>query len=223
MLICVSDKDLYCYVVRASSEDLKSLSPSEIHIWNNEKKYRRFGMDWLSGRIAAKLTVKELLERDREQRMSLDSLIVENDSKGAPFISLESSEPIIISIAHSNGVGVAIGSKLIVGLGCDIEIIKNRSPDIYMHYLSNPEQALWRMLESEYNEEILNTAAWASKESAIKCIGSTNLVNDLSLKNLFTQPCQNDSQNFLFSYQNLHGKGTWLIYDNYIISVAILD
>lgn len=212
------------YVVQASLEDLRYLSANELNTWNTEKQYRRFRMDWLSGRIAAKLVARDLLAQYDSKTRSLETIIIGNDEEGRPYTSFIESEPFLISISHSNSTGLALGSTLSRGLGCDIELIKDRSPDFRQRFLSNYEQDLWNSLyeNEKYSRDIINTAAWSSKEASIKCLKSTKRINDLLVLDLQVEPCENGNPAYNFLYAGNQGRGIWRVYEDYIMSVAVL-
>ena len=119
--------------------------------------------DWRLGRWTAKVAVANLYGTDRLAQIEIIA-----HPTGAPTVVL-AGEPagITLSLSHSAGVGAcAIVEQGRVG--CDLEVIEDRSEAFLQDFFSGDELAMFA--GSAASIASMATIAWSAKESALKAI-----------------------------------------------------
>lgn len=217
----IGDSIIVGYMVQGCLEFVHHLSEEELKVWNNEKKYRAFNVDWLAGRAAAKLAVQKFFYNRGVKFTSLSSITINNNQYGAPYVSdcPVKCKNLLLTISHSFGCGVAFCTDSCLAIGCDIEVIKKRNK-IMRYFLSPYEQKCWNehFLSNQY--EIVQTIAWAAKEASIKCIYNALIIPDIEVTQIEVIPTTRESFGFRFSFRHIQGEGIWTIHDKYILTLA---
>jgi phosphopantetheinyl transferase len=141
------------------------LSAAELGELGRQARARQ--ADWLYGRIAAKDAVRRLLfDRGRPEIFPIE-ISVRSDGDGRPLVSGLVDGKIRVSIAHKNGVAVALAA--VDGEpGVDIEEIASREEGFERLAFSPAELEL---LPSGDRDEWL-TRLWTAKEAAAKASGT---------------------------------------------------
>jgi acyl transferase domain-containing protein/phosphopantetheinyl transferase len=123
--------------------------------------------DWLFGRIAAKDAVRAHLFARGTPSLFPVEIVVESQGSGRPLVRGPWSQDLRISIAHKDGVGVAIVAE---GRdpGIDIEKIEARGEGFAQ--LAFTAEELARLPARDADE--WRTRLWAAKEAAGKAAGS---------------------------------------------------
>jgi phosphopantetheinyl transferase len=109
-----------------------ALAPDESAAWQGlgAAKRRR---EWLMGRIAAKDAVRLHLEKARGLRLPVREIAILADERGrpharVPLLAATGASP-AVSIAHTDGVAVAVVSGRGDGIGIDVERLDRRRGD----------------------------------------------------------------------------------------------
>ncbi len=123
--------------------------------------------EWLGGRIAAKDAVRRTLFELGNQDVFPIEVQIRNDPSGRPTASSRLAEDIRVSIAHKDGVAVALAA---IGRdpGIDLETIEPRD-DGFVRLSFAPEEL--ELLPDGDRDEWL-TRLWAAKEAAAKAEGT---------------------------------------------------
>lgn len=211
------------YLVRASLCSISDLSDVERRTWDDEKQFRRFRLDWLSGRIAAKKAVQSILPELNRKSMSPSQITIKNEGHGSPYAS-SLRKRCAITIAHSNTWGLAFGIPYRSGIGCDLENVKPRLSEQLKYFLSSVEITLWDHLLYKTPMEMVYAAAWAAKEASIKCVCSHMGSTDFELSDLIVCPDFSREGYFRFDLGELSGTGRWTALNdlNMIVALAVI-
>lgn len=126
-------------------------------------KFANRRADWRLGRWTAKRAVATFLEVADLQKIEIIA-----SPNGAPAVFLSGvMAKIAISISHRKGTGAcAIAER--GSLGCDLELVEERSEAFIRDYFTVEEK-----LALSYSEDQAKMAAviWSAKESALKALG----------------------------------------------------
>jgi 4'-phosphopantetheinyl transferase len=125
--------------------------------------------DWRLGRWTAKCAVASFLNLTADAQ-GLAQIEIRPASSGAPEVFV-ADEPaaVTVSISHSSGTAVCAVAMPGVELGCDQEVIEERSDAFVADYFTESEQALVaRVCAAERSR--LVTLLWSAKESALKAL-----------------------------------------------------
>jgi phosphopantetheinyl transferase (holo-ACP synthase) len=194
------------------------LSEEEQCVWNDDKKQRRNGTDWLAGRLACKQALALWAKDELDLPLHLNKFSITNDSKGAPKVNLAfGNDSPKISLAHKDGKGFAVAAGNCNVIGCDMEIIKYRPIDCIYYFSTKSEYMLW---ENETLQNNVVSLLWTAKESVVKCLRPLLYPNDLLLDKIKLVPFLKNS--FSFHYNNICGKGLWWEQENYFFAISIV-
>jgi phosphopantetheinyl transferase (holo-ACP synthase) len=132
---------------------------------------------WLSGRIAAKDAVRDLLWRHGSGPLFPVEIALSNDENGRPRVRAPCSIPasggpyegeVRVSIAHKDDLAVAIAS-LERDVGIDVERVEPRPDGFAELSFTDVER---RMIANAGNAEEAMTELWAAKEAVAKAEGT---------------------------------------------------
>jgi acyl transferase domain-containing protein/phosphopantetheinyl transferase (holo-ACP synthase) len=129
---------------------------------------------WLLGRIAAKDAARALLFAAGHERVFPVEVAVRNDAEGRPLVRVPGDADVRVSIAHTDGLGVAIAA-VGVDVGIDVERIEARPDTFELAALSKKERARFEELPDIDRESVRErelTRWWAAKEAAAKAAGT---------------------------------------------------
>jgi 4'-phosphopantetheinyl transferase len=74
-----------------------------------------------------------------------------------------------LSLSHSGGVGFAVAVREIVRLGCDVEVVADRSDAFLQDYFTEAE---WSWVQAaDEGRDRRAMVVWSAKESALKALG----------------------------------------------------
>ena len=124
---------------------------------------------WLLGRIAAKDLVRTHLWDEGAGELYPGELILGNAADGRPTVTGPVPDGLTISLAHTDGVGVAALHPS-GPVGVDIEVIEPRSATFVATVLTAAEQALAAPDGDDPDTWI--TRLWCAKEAAAKAAGT---------------------------------------------------
>jgi phosphopantetheinyl transferase len=121
----------------------------------------------LSGRIAAKDAVRDLLWRGGHGALFPVELAIESEASGRPIVHFGAGRDLRVSIAHKEEIAVAIAREG-KDVGIDVERIEPRT-DAFGEISFTKEEL--RLVEGEPRDEAW-TRLWAAKEAAAKAQGT---------------------------------------------------
>ncbi len=131
-------------------------------------------LDWLTGRIAAKDSVREYLRAHGGPRVLPADIAIRNTPDGQPAVEFigdtRAVAPPAISISHTGSVAVAIASAPGRRVGIDIEPlarVATMTPDFLRTVIHPLEDALVPEIEAM----IWRLRVWCAKEAAAKACG----------------------------------------------------
>lgn len=114
------------YVARSLRDDgravLAEVEAEQYHALPSEERRR----DWLAGRCAAKLAVRDVMRR-RSTAPALHAIVIAHDESGAPTFTVDGSSDrelgLNVSLAHAGGVGLAAVADTVRcgSVGVDLE------------------------------------------------------------------------------------------------------
>jgi phosphopantetheinyl transferase len=152
------------------------LSHAERQQWANLRGLDIRRTEWLFGRAAAKDAVRRLVKEHYGIEVFPADVEIGQDADGRPFASLlgmgESEIVPSISIAHSDGLAVAIAGYCAEGqwLGIDIEQLRPRREGFQEIAFSKDELTLLDAFSGSARDEWV-TRLWCAKEAAAKALG----------------------------------------------------
>jgi phosphopantetheinyl transferase len=152
------------------------LSQAERQQWRNLRGLDIRRTEWLFGRAAAKDAVRRLVKEHYGIEVFPADVEIGKDADGRPFASLlgmdESEIMPSISIAHSDGLAVAIAGYCSEGqwLGIDIERLRPRREGFQEIAFSKDELTLLDSLADPARDEWV-TRLWCAKEATAKALG----------------------------------------------------
>ena len=132
--------------------------------------------EWLLGRIVAKDALRVLIKQVANLELCPADIEIGNDKYGRPIPTGTWSGMIenvpVLSLAHSDGIAVAVagigGTSL--GVGVDIERIRSHSPSFVEEAYVAEERLFLQSLPEPQREE-WTTRLWCVKEAVAKCLG----------------------------------------------------
>jgi len=152
------------------------LSGAERRQWRDLRGPDIRRTEWLFGRAAAKDAVRRLVKEHYGIEVFPADVEIGQDADGRPFASLlgmgESEIVPSISIAHSDGLAVAIAGYCAEGqwLGIDVERLRPRREGFQEIAFSKDELTLLDAFSGSARDEWV-TRLWCAKEAAAKALG----------------------------------------------------
>ena len=136
-----------------------------------DAQHPRAQRSWLSGRIAAKDAVRDLLWRQGNGPLFPVEVQISSDARGRPRVSCRGAD-VRVSLAHSDGVAVALAA-FHREPGIDVERVEERGAAFVAAAFSDSD--LTHLPDGARDEWL--TRLWAAKEAAGKARG-TGLAGD---------------------------------------------
>jgi 4'-phosphopantetheinyl transferase len=125
--------------------------------------------DWRLGRWTAKQAVSVYLNLPGDPG-SLARIEIRPAPSGAPDVFLENAPaPVVVSISHRAGVAACAVAAPEVALGCDLEIVEQRSDAFATDYFTGGEQELLARASPADRVQLL-ALLWSGKESVLKAL-----------------------------------------------------
>ncbi|RPI03471.1 MAG: 4'-phosphopantetheinyl transferase superfamily protein [Calditrichaeota bacterium] len=161
--VCRTDRTKHRLAEEGNPFVRKVLSPDEYTAYEM-LRFQKRQVEWLSGRIAAKLAVaKQYYMLGR--KFSWADISVHNDARHAPFVPAFPEWN--LSISHSQEFAVAVLSRRPIGV--DLEKIESRPRQLADYFCCGDEKNV--LAELEQNEVLWNqrmTWFWTRKEAVAK-------------------------------------------------------
>jgi acyl transferase domain-containing protein/phosphopantetheinyl transferase (holo-ACP synthase) len=171
--LCVEREGDFQAVIPARS----FLNDEELELWKSLPGTDRKKQRWLRGRIAAKDAVCLFSQKRFQADVQVKDVVIRPDSRGKPAVSwrgtLRANKNVLVSIAHSDNVSVAIvgeDARGLRGLGIDIERVDANHAGLEEGGFLNQELVgLVDMSEPERSTWLLRL--WCAKEAVAKALG----------------------------------------------------
>jgi 4'-phosphopantetheinyl transferase len=163
---------MHVYWLEQAEKDLPVsndwLSTAEIARLNSLRFAKR-RVDWRLGRWTAKRAIAACLDWPLYSQV-LARIEIRSTPSGAPeAVVAHLRTPMVISISHRAGTAMCAVSSSGIRLGCDLEVIEQRSDAFVADYFTAEEQALVAKTSLAERPEIV-TLLWSAKESALKAL-----------------------------------------------------
>lgn len=133
-------------------------------------KFEKRRLDWLLGRWTAKNAVRLF---SKVHDLSIPEVLISEieicaAENGAPEVFYHSKRiPVVISISHSNGIGLCAINISPFKIGCDAEIIEARTPLFLQDYFKESEKDFIKSQETSDKDLWINLI-WSIKEATLK-------------------------------------------------------
>lgn len=155
-----------------SEKVLQFLTPEEIEEAKLKSTLKR-QKEWLSGRIALKKSVGQLLAERGTNHAQASDIRIFQDNLGKPFAELITGDNATIgslSLSHSNGLAMAAAAAAgnFWGLGIDVEKVEQRTESWVNDYFDESEIQL---AENGPQKWLTLNSIWALKEAVLKALG----------------------------------------------------
>ena len=136
----------------------------------NNLRFAKRRADWRLGRWTAKCAAAILLDIPLDRR-ALSRIEIRPATSGMPEV-LVANQPVsaTISLSHSDGVAMCAVSPTGTAIGCDLELVQERSRRFLSDFFTKEEQELVARA-SPIDQAQLVTLLWSAKESALKALG----------------------------------------------------
>ncbi len=158
------------------------LTPAELETLSRFRFHKRRD-EWRLGRWTGKRCLAAFAQMSGVPP-DLSRIEIRSQSSGAPVgVLLDEDIPVSISLTHRAGKAMCALSPSKVSVGCDLELIEERSPEFLRDYFTRKERLLVERASMQERAVLLNML-WSAKESALKamCLGlrlDTRAVNVL--------------------------------------------
>ncbi len=120
--------------------------------------------DWRLGRWTAKRAVAAYLGT------AMPVIEIRSAPSGAPEVWIaDAPAPLTISLSHRAGVALCALAEPDTGLGCDLEVVEERSSGFLTDYFTAEEQALVAEAPPAERPRLV-TLLWSAKESVLKAL-----------------------------------------------------
>ncbi|MGB3209635.1 MAG: 4'-phosphopantetheinyl transferase superfamily protein [Desulforhopalus sp.] len=160
------------------------LHPNEASIFCGFRLPKRRS-EYLTGRICAKIAIREFSKRTRPNPipLTLPEIEITNTANGRPAACIHSSEnsavKMDISIAHSGDYGVALATASKCGI--DLQRRDAALLRVQEKYCSRNEHNLLKTVLTEYDTTTQLAILWAAKEAAKKALSYWQMPGFLDL------------------------------------------
>jgi len=170
------------------------MHPSE-KLFLKSLKFPKRRSDWTLGRF----TVKTLLQESILGDLELKDFYILPGEKRAPVLHVPQGvsnarrpsnargTSITVSISHSHQKTFCITSDNHQNIGCDLELIEDRSPNFLKDYFTKKEHSLFEDLWKKYlDSKTYFTLCWSAKEAVMKAtrLGMSLHPKKIQLKNV---------------------------------------
>jgi 4'-phosphopantetheinyl transferase len=145
------------------------LSPREGE-WVDRMRFEKRRSEFRLGRWTAKSAIALSLKRPCS-RESLRAVEIDRAPDGAPAPLVEGGPaPVSISMTDRADQAVCVVGSPGVGLGCDLELVEERSESFVADFLTEPERRIVREAPEGEARNLRANLVWCGKESALKVL-----------------------------------------------------
>jgi len=195
---------------------------------NNEKlllgkmKFPKRRGGWRLGRWTAKRLIHSYLKIIAGRDYQFAELEVLPAEDGSPQVFIQRKlSPIRISISHRAGAGFCALNRGNNNIGCDLEIIEERSDAFVTDYFTF-EEKLKVIVATEENKALIANLIWSAKESVLKALHQ-GLKSDtrevlIDLDNLVIKEGWNEIEARSLKF-NKDFYGWWQLREKYILTI----
>jgi 4'-phosphopantetheinyl transferase len=162
---------LYWLLQRSSDlpADNHWLTPCELNSLTS-LRFERRRADWRLGRWTAKHALAAYSNSVAGVGLNLEDIEISNDADGAPHARYEGAgECCALSISHRGGAALCVVSPACVSIGCDLELIEERSSEFVGDYFTATERCFVHDAATK-DQACLTALIWSAKESALKAL-----------------------------------------------------
>jgi len=137
----------------------------------NNLRFAKRRTDWRLGRWTAKCAVAIYLDIPRHSQ-GLSRIEIRPAASGMPAVFV-ANQPVYatISLSHSGGAAMCAVAPAGTAIGCDLELVEERSSSFLSDFFTKEEQELVAR-SSPTDRPMLVTLMWSAKESALKALGA---------------------------------------------------
>lgn len=129
-------------------------------------RFARRRADWRLGRWTAKQAVCACLNA----KYSLPDIEIRAAASGAPEVFIRQQPAgVAISLSHRSGTAACAVAPLGTAIGCDLELVEERSDGFVADFFTEREQSLIPSLPAHSRNQMV-TLIWSAKESALKAV-----------------------------------------------------
>jgi phosphopantetheinyl transferase len=153
------------------------LSRAEQDLWRSLRVPEPRRVEWLLGRVVAKVALRAFLEKRYGLRLSPADVEVLPDAEGRPVPGGAWTPDVpglpILSLSHAGGIAVAVAgdASAAAGIGVDVEQASRRiAADGERLAFTSGEQALLAALDG-LGHEVWPLRLWCAKEAVAKAVG----------------------------------------------------
>ncbi len=203
------------------SPSFEWLHHSEMHILAGFKFVKKRN-DWLLGRWTAKNLVW-YCHFHQNVDIKLTDIQILPAKEGTPIAYYHAVKlPLVISLSHRENTCLSVLTKGNDKIGCDLEIVENRSQAFIQDYFTTNEQK-FMLSFPDISGNVLPNLFWSAKESTLKALRiglRTDTRNvDVSLEK-FTIPEEWNNFSVRFIPDDLSFYGKWKVKDKMIFTIV---
>ncbi len=144
------------------------LTPAESETFSRLRFPKR-REDWLLGRWTAKSCLAAYAQSSRVCP-DLSRIEIRSQSSGAPFgVLLDQDSYLSISLTHRGGKAMCAFAPSNISVGCDLELVEERSSEFLSDYFTREEQLVVERTAMQERALVMNML-WSAKESALKAM-----------------------------------------------------
>ncbi len=133
-------------------------------------RFEKRRADWRLGRWTAKQALIAYSRSVAGVGLSLTDIEISNDAAGAPHAHYEgAAECCALSISHRGGAALCTVAPASYSIGCDLELIEQRSVEFVSDYFTSTERRFVQNAAAE-DRDCLTALIWSAKESALKAL-----------------------------------------------------
>ncbi|MCC6849378.1 MAG: 4'-phosphopantetheinyl transferase superfamily protein [Deltaproteobacteria bacterium] len=201
------------------------------------------GIDWLVAPEAARAAAMRYTKRHTEYLLArwtakaalaahlglsataagLARLEVRNARDGAPEVLLDGATlPIALSLTDRAGHAVCALAPAGLAIGCDLELVEERSAAFVADYLTEAEQRLVASGGDDADRHRLANLVWSAKESALKVLrtGLRRSTLSVEVELLPTPPGAGWAPLLVRAAEGRRFPGWWRRYGDFLLTVA---
>lgn len=133
-------------------------------------RFEKRRSDWRLGRWTAKHALVAYLDTVAGFSRRLIDIEISNDASGAPHARYDSEgENCVLSISHRGGAALCVVAPATYSVGCDLELVEQRSPEFVGDYFTATERCFVHDAAIE-DRACLTALIWSAKESSLKAL-----------------------------------------------------
>ncbi len=184
-------------------------------------KFDKPRLDYMLGRWTAKNAISATLGLEHDPAAyALIQIVAAED--GAPETTVDGHPaPVSLSLSHSHDYGLCVITRETYAVGCDIELVEDRTATFVQDYFTEPERQTVAEAQGEY-QRLLPTLIWSAKESALKVLRQGLRLDTRKVEVELDPPHEGPWQALRVHYPdgNTVFPGWWRCHDDYVLTFA---